>query len=321
MTNPITNTTIAVAQRMPDDMWVQIFQHLEPADLCSFAQVCQLFHTIMGRDAVWAPFPEDVQRERRFHLVSKKEWRQEGTACIEKRIIEFIDRNPIPGKVSHLEITFANAPGAKISFWMGEGIKPKFGNKRYVFADRGQIVCSPEELLEERVVVFGNELQAVINSDLAYVSCPTPNGEKSVHHNYCGDTEYFNRRYDRRYNNALTQFLYQHTGLSPIDSLPIRWFWMNHYQVFGWSFKQRVLIPGPSDRIWQVASDRIYALDCEPMNAAKNRLMLFATAALAIAVSPATIQNALQAAVEVTAIPAIAGYFFGNNQDEGDQQH
>jgi len=207
---------------------------------------------------------------------------------------------------------------------MGEGIKPKLGNERYVLGDRGPfigIICSPEELLEEHVVVFGNELQAVTNSDLAYVSCPTPNGEESVHRSYCGDIAYSNRRNNRRYNNALTQFLFQRTGFSPIDSLPIRWFWMNHYQVFGLSFKKQGRIPDPSERICQVASDRIYALDCELMNAAKNRLMLFATAALAIAVSPATIQNALQAAVEVTAIPAIAGYFFGNNQDEGDQQH
>src|SRR6185436_5204203 len=54
-----TNTTTEVVECVPNDVWVQTFQHLEPADLGSFAQVCTIFNTVIRQDAVWVGFPED----------------------------------------------------------------------------------------------------------------------------------------------------------------------------------------------------------------------------------------------------------------------
>src|SRR6185369_15372966 len=123
MTNPVT--TVAC---LPNDTFYEIFNKLNLYELQSIGLVSKQLHRLINKDLFWTPYP-DISFEGRFNpgrvsLIAREEWEKDGFTCIETRIINFIQRNPVPGKVSHLEVTFDQWPGPKVSFWMGEGITP-----------------------------------------------------------------------------------------------------------------------------------------------------------------------------------------------------
>jgi len=270
----MTSQVTTIATLPHDTFRDEIFPHLNSRELGIVRQVCTSWREHAHQEWLWASLPH-IPKERRCPIscIPEEEWKQGETTCIEKRVVEFFHRHPIPGKASHLKITFANAPAAYISVWVSEGVKFELPE----LVCYGDPMCHPNQLLEERVVVFGNTMRLKDWYDnVNYcVDCSPSNEAGSCGANVGGVTSLLKRRYVKEHNETVLNASFWEDCFPPLigvmtppSLLPERWYWIAHERVFGWDSGACKSTSNPRARICAIADDRIYALDRTTMKSA-----------------------------------------------------
>jgi len=140
MANQITPATFS---SLPEDAFIEIFQHLNGLELGRCCLVNKQFHALANNDSLWTRFC-GISRNERTGIVSG----EKGTKDLEDKIIYLIRTTPLRGSVVHIKAVFPEAPGAHISYWISDGIYSQGPtDSGYQF--------DPSKVVERTMFVFG----------------------------------------------------------------------------------------------------------------------------------------------------------------------
>jgi len=254
---------------LPNDMLQETFQHLTMAQLRPMALASKWSYESV-QHVLRARLP-GIPDECLFRSVG---WREEGFKGLERRMVDFISRNPLPGKVSCLKVTFDNCPEAHITVWMGDGVTFPCTLLQSSGEIQAALESTSKQVVEERYVVFGGVVQNLC--DRRAIRSPEAHLGLQAYRVHYGVTA--ERDLLPQYNDGLMGCLRNDLHFSPVSYLPDRWYWTNHARVVGWGQDQAF------QNVCSAAEERIYELDCEslqPENMVKRAAHYVATAASA----------------------------------------
>jgi len=223
--------TIALMERIPNDMWGEVLSYLNPTELGPVAFVNKQCYRIATSDVLWAQYP-GIPKEMRFQVRGIE--RIDQIEAVFKRFI--VDRF-VDGKVSCLHITFAHAPGAKMELIMGANVHPTFGpsylepvtdNYDAIREQRLQVNCSKEQMIVERYIVFHHDIRG---ENVVFVNLTSQQAARKT-------SKFYGQYRDAR------------------ADLPKRWVYLAGHQLEGWYHTG--LAPDCTEyHIYQTAIDRL----------------------------------------------------------------